>query len=278
VVVDAHAHVWVIDPISYPWQPTFGFVPDEAATPDDLLLAMDRHDVAFGLLVQPSAYGPDHRFLLDTVRAHSARFLPIGLVDPADPSSTDAAESLVRDEGCVGLRVNLSLDVARAEEQANGSSWDLLESLDVPISLRAGAAHHALVKRILTRHRALRLVVDHLGLPEASHLDEAGERLAEIARFDQSRLKLAGFGLASRTGPPYRDTWPLVRSALRAFGPSRLVWGSDFPAGGVAAGYEGAVEAMESMPFLSAADRARIMGQTALELWGSPRPVSETAP
>jgi predicted TIM-barrel fold metal-dependent hydrolase len=277
VLVDAHAHVWVLDAVNYPWQPTFGFVPTANALPDDLLRAMDRHGVGHALLVQPSAYGPDHRFLLDTVATWPDRFLPIGLVDPADPASIAAAPGLVRDAGCVGLRVNLSLDLAYAERQAARDGWDRLASLDVPVTVRATPAHHQVVLGILERYPGLTLVVDHLGLPDLGTFARAEDRLADLARFDQCRLKIAGLGLISRVGPPYRDVWSLVEAALRRFGASRLVWGSDYPTGG-SDGYEGAVAAMEAMPFLSDGDRERVMTGTALELWGEPRTAARPRP
>ena len=277
MLIDAHAHVWVRDPVTYPWRPTFGFVPADNASPEDLLRGMNRHAVGHALLVQPSAYGPDHRFLLDTVRAQPERFLPVGLIDPADPASVAAAAGLVRDAGCVGLRVNFSLDEAYARRQATADVWGQLALLEVPIAVRATPAHHELVLEILGRYSALPLVVDHLGLPDPGDLADAEDRLVALARFDQCRLKIAGLGYFSRTARPYRDLWPLLEAALRSFGASRLVWGSDYPMGGLE-GYAGAVEAMDSMPFLSAADRERVMAGTALELWGSPRAAARPRP
>jgi predicted TIM-barrel fold metal-dependent hydrolase len=270
VITDGHAHVWTIDTDDYPWRPTFGYVPTEEAAPGDLLAAMDRHGVGHALLVQPSAYGRDHRFMLDTVRAHSKRFLAIGLVDPCDPVDTAAAELLVRDSGCVGLRVNLSLNSRAAAAQARGSGWAALEALDVPVCIRATPAHHELVKGLLERHRRLRLVVDHLGLPEPDRLVSAAGRFAELAQYEQCWLKVAGLARFSRSSPPYRDTWPVVRAALRSFGSSRLVWGSDFPATDGADGYQASIEAIESMPFLTSLDRDRLLSESSHELWGVP--------
>jgi L-fuconolactonase len=274
MIVDGHAHVWALDPATYPWQPTFGFVPTEAATPDELQAAMDRHGVGHAVLVQPSAYGPDHRFLLETVRRQPGRFLAIGLVDPSDPADTAAATSLVREKSCVGLRVNLALDLRRAAEQADGAGWAGLDALGAPICLRATPAHHELAKAILGRHRGIRVVIDHMGLPEPDRLAEAAGRLAELAAFEHCWLKVAGLARFSRSGPPYRDTWPVVRAALRSFGSSRLTWGSDFPSGDGAAGYRAAIEAIESMPFFSASDRQRLLSGTAHDLWGLPAPAS----
>src|SRR5215472_7246596 len=135
-IVDSHAHVWTLATTAYPWQPTFGIVPTDAAPPDELLAAMDDLGVVRTILVQPSAYGSDHSFLFDTVRKHPDRFSPLGLVDPADPASPELAEGLVG-KGCVGLRVNLALDLREARRQADAESWGLLGSLGVPICLRA---------------------------------------------------------------------------------------------------------------------------------------------
>jgi L-fuconolactonase len=274
VLVDGHAHVWKLDPANYPWQPTFGIVPTEETRPADLLAGMDRRGVGHAVLIQPSAYGRDHRFLLETVQDHPDRFVAVGLVDPSDAGDTAAAESLVRDRGCVGLRVNLSLDPAQAAAQADGPGWAVLEELGVPVCIRATPVHHDLVTAILERRDKLRLVVDHMGLPEPHLLAQAIERVTELARFEQCWLKVAGLARFSRSSPPYRDTWPVVRAALQAFGSSRLVWGSDFPATDGADGYEASIEAIESMPFVTSADRDRLMSETSRELWGVPAGVS----
>jgi predicted TIM-barrel fold metal-dependent hydrolase len=269
VIVDAHAHVWALETSRYPWYPTFGFVPSTESPAADLLRQMERHDVGHAVLIQPSAYGWDHRFLLDTVQAYPTRFVAVGLVDPADAADTERAAQLVRVRALVGLRVNLSRDVEYATIQAHGQGWQQLDTLGIPICLRAEPAHWELLPGILERHRGARIVVDHLGLPEADNLPRAIDLLAELAVFEHCSLKICGLGRFSRTAPPYPDTWPLVRAAHRAFGSSRLLWGSDYPEGGQD-GYDAAVRAIESMPFLSAPDRDRLMSETSCELWGAP--------
>lgn len=270
MIIDGHAHVWALDPAKYPWQPTFGYIPRRAAEPEGLLSVMDRLGVHYTILVQPSAYGSDHRFMLDTVRAHPDRFLPVGLIDPACSTAAGTGASLVQDAGCVGLRVNLSLDIRKAAVQANESNWGKLHDIGVPVCVRATPVHHTLVKGILARNQNLRLVVDHLELPSPGRLEEAMERLAELAKFEQCWLKIAGLARLSASPPPYRDAWPLVRAAHATFGPSRLLWGSDFPEADPDTGYPAAVQAVESMPFFTGRDRDRLLAGTSRELWGSP--------
>lgn len=270
LIVDGHAHVWSFDTVMYPWQPTFHYVPTEAASPDELLAAMDRHGVQHAMLVQPSVYGSDHRFLLETVRANPDRFLAIGLVDPAQTGAGAAAGRLIDECDCVGLRVNLSLDPSRAADQARSTCWNDLEAIGAPVCLRATPAHHALVLGILARHRRLRVVVDHLGLPQPGHTAETIARLGELARFEQCRIKIAGLARLADSSSAPDEVWPLIQAALELFGPSRLLWGSDFPAVDRDGGYLAAIRAIEAMPFVGPADRDQLMARTALELWGEP--------
>jgi predicted TIM-barrel fold metal-dependent hydrolase len=260
-IVDSHAHVWALD--AYPWQPSFGIVPEQPALPEMLLREMDRGGVSHAILVQPSAYGPDHRFLLDTVRAHPDRFLPVGLVDPADPVDVAA----LVEAGCVGLRVNLALDLDRAAAQAHAPAWAALEAAAVPICLRGGPAHLALVEAILDRHPGTTFVVDHLALPEPGRPLAAICAIRRLSAFAHCRLKVAGLDRLTSGNGPHRELWPVVQAAIGMFGPSRLIWGSDFPN----ANYRSSVRAIEGMPFITPAERHQIMAGTACELWGVPR-------
>lgn len=218
MIVDGHAHVWALDPDAYPWQPTFGYVPTVEASPEALLAAMDRLGVDHTLLVQPSAYGPDHRFMLDVVRRSPSRLLAIGLVDPLDPAAGAVAKALVADAGCVGLRVNLSLDLSRAAAQERAAAWTELAGLGVPICLRATPAHHALVTRLLGAHKRTRFVVDHLGLPEADETARSIARLRELGRFEHCSLKVAGLSRLTDAARLQVSVLPLLRAALDAFG------------------------------------------------------------
>lgn len=269
-IVDSHSHVWTLDTAAYPWQPTFGFIPTEPASPDELLAAMDRHGVAHTLLVQPSAYGSDHRFLFDAVHIAPTRFSAVGLVDPAHPGSLELAADLV-ESGCIGFRVNLSLDIPAAERQATAGTWSQLGSLGVPVCLRAAPAHQAQVKRIVAGLPDTLFVVDHLGLPEPGDT-KAIRRLGELARFDNCILKIAGVWRASALGHPYEDTWPILSAAIDLFGSSRLVWGSDYPAVRPDCGYAEAVTAIQALPFMDADDLDRVMAGTARGCWGLPDP------
>jgi 2-pyrone-4,6-dicarboxylate lactonase len=251
------------------WKPSFNYVPTFAAPPDALLAAMDRVGVDYAILVQPSIYGSDHRFLFNTVGRHQDRFLPLGLLDPSRRSAPRDAATLIG-RGCVGFRVNLSLDAQEAASQTAHRFWAELESLGVPVCVRATPEHHGLVLGILTSFPGLTVVIDHLELPDPGASDEAIERLVDLAGAERCLLKVAGLARLSTAHRPYRDLWQLVEAALELFGSSRLLWGSDFPGGDTHFSYVDELEAMEAMPFISPGDRRIVMAETSRRLWGEP--------
>jgi L-fucono-1,5-lactonase len=269
MIVDSHAHIWQLHSDEYPWQPSFNYVPSIAAPPDELLAAMDQVGVDYAILVQPSVYGYDHRFLFDTAQRHRNRFLPLGLIDPARAEASNDVARLL-EQGCVGLRINLSLDTEEAAAQTAQDVWARLEVLGVPVCVRATPAHHGLVLGILTRFPRLSLVVDHLELPDPGGLGGAIGRLAELAGYERCALKIAGLARLSRSRSPYRDLWPIVEAAFELFGPSRLLWGSDFPGADSRYSYVDEFDAIQAMPFISPDDRRIVASETSRRLWGEP--------
>jgi L-fuconolactonase len=127
-MVDAHTHVWTLDPAAHPWQPTLSHVPipTEAVTKTHLVGEMDAADVEWAVLVQPSVYGWDNSYLCDAIAAHPDRLAGVCLVDP-DDAAAPAQLAHWCDAGCRGFRFNLI--------DQNDVSW-LLEPRLEPLWLR----------------------------------------------------------------------------------------------------------------------------------------------
>jgi predicted TIM-barrel fold metal-dependent hydrolase len=53
--------------------------------------------------------------------------------------------------------------------------------------------------------------------------------LVNLARHPRVHVKLSAFYALGRRTPPYDDMLPLIKELLRAYGPERLMWGSDCP-------------------------------------------------
>ena len=144
---------------------------------------------------------------------------------------------------------------------------------------RAGLRFDALVKprhlpnltKLLSARPDLRVVIDHGAKP-----DIAGDALADwaaamrrIARETSATCKLSG--LVTEAAPGWREETlrPYVDVLLEAFGPARLMWGSDWPVVNLAGGYAAWHAAAEALTERCTADeRADIFGGTARRFYG----------
>ena len=122
------------------------------------------------------------------------------------------------------------------------------------------------------RHPGLRMVIDHLAKPPIGLADREPwwSLIAAAAENPNVSGKLSG--LYSATGAP--DAWtteqvrPFFDRAVELFGPSRLMYGGDWPVAILAGGYtrlwEGLAPLLDS---LSSEDRERVLGRTAADFY-----------
>ena len=81
-------------------------------------------------------------------------------------------------------------------------------------------------------------------------------------------MKISGTWAVSHESYPYRDTHAVVKQVYDAFGPERLMWGTDWPLVEQKCGYTGALDLVKrELAFLNESDREWILGKTVLKLW-----------
>ncbi|MFZ0382245.1 MAG: amidohydrolase family protein [Solirubrobacteraceae bacterium] len=222
--IDGHVHLWDARRGA---MPTPYALPALQATVDDLLSHMAGEGVERAVLVQPQVHGSDHRLLASALARHPDRFVGFGLVD-ADAASPDAILDDVRavaDLGLAGVRLHLvggtgkhapAVAAAAArhglalEVHVDEESWTRLEPL-------VAAAGERLV------------VVDHLARPDDPRSQYAREMLRVLAGHANVVVKVAALDVVSRRPFPHEDVLPLIAATVDAFGPNRLMWGSNFP-------------------------------------------------
>jgi predicted TIM-barrel fold metal-dependent hydrolase len=76
-----------------------------------------------------------------------------------------------------------------------------------------------------------RVIVDHFGHPDTRlGLDQEGfGDVLALGRGGDAVVKLSSVFRVSRAPFPHRDVDPFIAAILEAFGPNRVVWGSDWP-------------------------------------------------
>ena len=102
------------------------------------------------------------------------------------------------------------------------------------------------------------------------------EGFQAAARYPNVYCKLSGMVTEADWGAwTPADLAPYVQVAIEAFGPERLMFGSDWPVSTLCASYAQVARALsETLGPISADERAQILGGTAERFYGLPEGVS----
>lgn len=217
--IDSHAHVFVR---GLPLALQRRHAPDYDATLADYLALLDAHGVSHAVLVQPSFLGTDNGFLLHALRAAPQRLRGVAVVAP---DIGDAALQALADGGVGGIRLNL---VGLPLPDLAQPDWQRLlarvRALDWHVEVHRHAQDLALAAQPVL-DAGCKLVVDHFGLPGEAGLSGWLLQAAATGR-TWVKLSAAYRNWPGASGPQARAT---AQQLLQAFGPARLLWGSDWP-------------------------------------------------
>ena len=233
-IVDAHVHflppsvqeaVWRwFDRLEPPWPVTYRR--PEAARKLILDRLGVRHHTALAYPHRPGML----RFLNDHTLALAAAdesVIPTFTIFPEHGVGAETARCLAAGGNCV--KVHLQVGGFDTVDPLLTESWTLLEEAGTPVVLHAGAVADGSgnaqwcgpgpVRRLLTRHPRLRLVIAHLGAPDSDAFVSLAEEHPGIW-LDTAMVF---------TDPPYLGPSPLhLVDRIGALG-DRIVFGSDFP-------------------------------------------------
>lgn len=273
MIIDAHHHLWRFDPGQYGWIAE-GDVP---LRQDFLLPELERtctaNRIARTVVVQARQSLDETRWLLD-LAAHSPRIAGVvGWVPLADPGLPDLLAPLIGSGLLKGVRhvVQGETDPAFLLRPEIARGLHALPALDLAYDLLVLPHQLGQAAACVDAHADVRFVLDHAAKPPYASGDlTAWERdLRALARRPNVWCKLSG--LATETGGRGWDASTLAHSVdvlLDAFGPRRLLFGSDWPVCLLATGYDrwlGTVQGL--LDRLTADERTAILGGNATTVY-----------
>ncbi|MGF6773665.1 putative TIM-barrel fold metal-dependent hydrolase [Paraburkholderia sp. GAS199] len=260
--IDCHTHVF--DPARFPYRDDSVYRPSaqEIGTASQLVNVMEAYGVRHALLVGPtSGYRTDNRCMLDAIERHGNRFKGIAVVD------SDVSRDMLLDmkrAGVVGVAFNPAMEGVEATQRA-APLFRLLADLDLFAQIQV--THEQLLALLpLIEQTTTRLLIDHCGRPDvaAGVNQPAFQALLRLADTSRVYVKISGLQKFSQLPYPYEDAQFFARALLRAFGPERCVWGSDWP-------FLRAPERMDYAPLLKLIERLIPDEQARRQvLWSTP--------
>ena len=275
-IIDIHTHVISSDTARYPLAPAGGKQSDwsraRPASAQALIAAMDEAGVAKSAVVHAStAYGFDNSYLADSVKANPSRFTGVFTIDMLADDAVAQFERWTK-AGLTGLRLFTtgSTSPGQAGWLADPKTfpvWERAQVENLPVCLQMQPEGVPDLLKLLERFKSVPIILDHLARVKLSDVPpyKNAQWLFDLARYPNIFLKLTTRTVheASAGASTPQVFFPTL---VEAFGADRIAWGSNFPA------HEGTLahllaEAQESLACLSAPDRARIFGGTALRLY-----------
>jgi L-fuconolactonase len=271
--IDSHQHFWSFVPEHYSWIGPEMTALRRSFGPEDLAPELSRAGIDGTVLVEARAHLDETDRLLRI--AHDTPFVRgvVGWLPIRDEQAPELIARYVARGGLCGVRhwVGPADDVESLFEPALGRGIALLTQADLTFDLMPWPPQLGPVSRFVDAHPAQRFVLDHLAKPYVARgeLSPWREQLRELSRRPNVYCKLSGLTTEAR-----RDAWtpehlrPYLDAALEAFSPRRLLFGSDWPVCTLATGYARWLETIERwLEPLSAAERDRILGGTAIEAY-----------
>ncbi|WP_238015725.1 amidohydrolase family protein [Dactylosporangium sp. AC04546] len=273
-ITDAQVHIWGPDTPRYPW-PADGNPPHkpEPFTGDDLVREMDEAGVDRALVVPPTFAGGHNRFSLDAAHRYPDRIAVMGVLNLQAPDAPERLATWKQQPGMVGIRVNFRKRVPRELLEQGRLDWFLAGAQEhgIPISFLARHVDLHLIRAAATRYPQLKLSLDHLGLTEGKGTGAEAfadfDEVLKLGPLPNVTVKVSALPAYAADPYPYPQLHPFVRQVYDAFGPRRMMWGTDLTR--LPCTYRQAVTMFtEEIPWLTADDKEWIMGRSLCEWVG----------
>ena len=269
--LDAHQHFWRYDAAQYPWIPS-GSPLHRDWLPADLARLQQPLGIAGSVAVQARQSLAESDWLLGLADADPRIKAVVGWVDLRAPDVAADLQRLARHPKFAGVRhvvqdepddrFMLRPDFLRgiAQLSALGLTYDLLI---FPHQLPAAI-------ELVARFPQQPFVLDHIAKPpiKARTLTPWREQIRRLAAAPNVHCKLSGLHTEAdhRAWQP-ADFRPYLDLVFEAFGPTRLMWGSDWPVCQLAADYEQTHRLLETYP-LPEPDKAALFGGNCARFYG----------
>ena len=234
MIIDSHHHFWRYNPIEYDWISEDMKVIRRNFLPADLKNEIDNAGVNGVISVQARQTVEETNWLLNLTNENDfikgmVGWLPIS--DPdfrsyldlyADNNKLCALRHVIQDEPDPKFMLKKRFNDGVAQLKHYSLVFDIL------------IYEHQLSNTIsfIDKHPEQMFILDHIGKPRIKEnmLNPWGKNITELARRENVYCKLSGMITeADFTVWTNEQLYPYFETVLEAFGPNRLMFGSDWP-------------------------------------------------
>lgn len=271
--IDAHQHFWSFVPEHYAWIGADMNPLRRDFTPSDLEPELARTGIDGTIAVEARGHLDETNHLLAIAALSPFVRGVVGWLPLTEPHVQALVEQYAAQPKLKGLRhwLGAADDVDSMTSEALHQGVSLLTTAGLAYDLMIWPPQLGAVARFVDRHPHQVFILDHFAKPyiKARQLDPWRQELVELARRPNVFCKLSGLTTeADHERWNVDDLRPYFDTALDAFGPKRLLFGSDWPVCTLATSYARWVETVTQLVSrLSPDESAAILGGTASEAY-----------
>ena len=273
MIIDAHQHFWKYDRVRDSWITDEMSVLKRDYFPADLARELDVHNVDATVAVQADQSEHETLFLLDLANRNKRIAGVVGWVNLRSPQLAERLQFFSQFPKLVGFR-----HVAQSEPDDRFLARDDFVSgvaqlrqfgltYDILIYPKQLPAALELVSKLPDQ----RFVIDHLAKPEikSKRIEPWAKQMRAIAQNENLYCKLSGMVTeADLRRWKLDDFRPYLDIVFDAFGPDRLMFGSDWPVCLCAASYTQVKQVIDSyLQQNSVEEKGKIFGGNAIRFY-----------
>jgi L-fuconolactonase len=264
--IDAHQHFWKFDEREYGWITEGMRVLRRDFLPADLQREMAAVGVSGSIAVQARQTVEETNWLLELAGQNEFIKGVVGWVPLITPSVGGVIEQLAESPKLRGLRHVLQDEPDEnyiLREDFNRGIRELAR-FDLTYDILIFERHLPQTIKFVDKHPQQRFVVDHLAKPRVRDgvISPWRENIRELAKRENVWCKISGLATeADHSKWTEGQLMPYMETVLEAFGPKRVMFGSDWPVCSLAVGYGRWAELVDKLT-------VKLPLNEQLEIWG----------
>ena len=271
--IDAHHHFWKYDPVRYSWMNESMEILKKDYQPADLQVEIAKAEIEGVVSVQADQSMLETDELLDHAAQHDFIKGVVGWFPLADPAVEEVLAEYADNPWLKGVRhvVQDEPDDRFILGEAFNEGIRKLEQFDLIYDILVYERQLGSSIEFVDLHPNLPFVLDHVAKPRIGDglMEPWKEQMFEMSRRENVTCKLSGMATEAKWAEWTSDQLrPYMEVALDAFGPDRLMFGSDWPVARLAVDYMPWVSlCREFISSLSTDEREAIEGGNAIRVY-----------
>ncbi|MFS4579774.1 amidohydrolase family protein [Phaeobacter sp. C3_T13_0] len=270
--IDAHQHFWALARGDYGW-----LTPElpplyRDFLPADLAPVLRVNGVEGTVLVQAAPTIAETEFMLGLADDNPFILGVVGWVDFEAPDAIGQITRLATHPKFVGLRPMIQ-DISDVDWMLSKTHTPIFRAMatsELAFDALVLPKHLPNLQELVRDHPDLSIVIDHAAKPEiaAGQFNEWAANMVSLAQNTSVAVKLSGLVTEAAKDWTVSQLRPYVEHLLDHFGPTRMIWGSDWPVCTLACAYDDWCAATDQiLKDLNETDRDAILGGNAARIY-----------